>query len=154
MHPTAFISCQVFFTLLDFHLLQLQPQQPSYIYEILDVGSQDVNGNQYDCIQSTPFHIHQKYKYTGLDFDINAANVDVTMNEKGDWPFSTGKDINKNFDIIISTSALEHDEFFWETFMNMAYSLKPNGFIYINAPSSAKTHRYPIDNWRFLSDAG
>ena len=90
MHPTAFISCQVFFTLLDSHLSNVQGPT-NYIYNILDVGSQDNNGNQFDCITSTPFHINHHYKYVGMDFNISAANVNVAMDEENRWPFSTGK---------------------------------------------------------------
>ena len=90
MHPTAFINCQIFFTLLDSHLSNVQQSNSNYVYDILDVGSQDHNGNQFDCITSTPFHINHDYKYTGMDFNISAANVDVAMDEDSKWPFSTG----------------------------------------------------------------
>jgi len=71
-------------------------------------------------------------------------NVDVVY-DPDSWPF--GNDINRLFDVIISSSCFEHDDFFWSTFVNMVSSLKPNGIMFINVPSSGGVHRYPIDSW-------
>ncbi len=47
----------------------------------------------------------------------------------------------------------EHDEFFWDTFLNMSRALKPGGFLYINVPSGGHYHGHPGDAWRFYKDA-
>ena len=90
MHTTAFISCQVLFTLLDSHLSNIQQQSAGYVYDILDVGSQDTNGNHLDCISGTPFHINYNYNYVGIDFNISAANVHIARGEENSWPFYVG----------------------------------------------------------------
>eukprot|EP00597_Dinobryon_sp_UTEXLB2267_P013327 CAMPEP_0170129144 /NCGR_PEP_ID=MMETSP0020_2-20130122/21659_1 /TAXON_ID=98059 /ORGANISM="Dinobryon sp., Strain UTEXLB2267" /LENGTH=236 /DNA_ID=CAMNT_0010363335 /DNA_START=226 /DNA_END=936 /DNA_ORIENTATION=- len=77
-------------------------------------------------------------------------NVDVVY-DPDSWPF--GNDINRLFDVIISSSCFEHDDFFWSTFVNMVSSLKPNGIMFINVPSSGGVHRYPIDSWRLYADS-
>lgn len=35
----------------------------------------------------------------------------------------------------------------------MISSVRPGGFVVLNAPSSGVVHRFPSDNWRFYSDA-
>ena len=104
---------------------------------ILDIGSYDVNG----CLRP----LFEGKKYVGLD-KIEGPNVDIVYQDK--IPFD-----DKSFDIIISTSCFEHDEFFWETFLEMCRVLKPNGLIYINAPSNGPYHAYPVDCWRFYKDS-
>ena len=39
------------------------------------------------------------------------------------------------------------------TFLEMSRVVKPNGIIYINAPSTGPAHYYPGDNWRFYPHA-
>ncbi len=57
-------------------------------------------------------------------------------------------------DCVVSSSQMEHDDFFWMTFLEYVRIIKPGGFIYINAPSNGYYHRYPNDNWRFYPDCG
>jgi SAM-dependent methyltransferase len=57
-------------------------------------------------------------------------------------------------DLVIATSALEHDPFFWNTFLELMRVLKPGGFLYLSAPSNGAYHRHPTDQWRFYPDAG
>ena len=108
---------------------------------ILDVGSQDVNGSLRNCIPSGA-------TYLGVDM-APGKGVDVTLQDPHKFPFEDAR-----FDIIISTSCLEHDPMFWLTFLEMARVTKPGGYIYINVPSNGDYHRYPTDNWRFYPDAG
>jgi hypothetical protein len=56
--------------------------------------------------------------------------------------------------MVVASSMLEHDAFFWQTFLEMARIVKPGGVLYINAPSNGIYHCYPVDNWRFYPDAG
>ena len=76
-------------------------------------------------------------------------SVDIVVNPSEKMPFE-----DESVDLIISTSCFEHDPCFWMTFKEMCRIIKPNGYIYVNAPSSGPYHMYPGDNWRFYSDAG
>ena len=146
MHHTAFISCYLFFQVLH----SLVPLGFNRTISILDVGSYDVNGNNKDCIELSDFGKTRKFSYTGVDTHAG-PNVDVVQNVGSGWLFN-----NSQFDIIMSTSCLEHDDFFWITFLNIARSLRAGGIIWINVPGgseSNKIHRYPVDNYRFFPDA-
>jgi|APGre2960657423_1045063.scaffolds.fasta_scaffold02066_4 SAM-dependent methyltransferase len=105
---------------------------------ILDVGSYDFNG--------TLKPIFKDYKYVGVDMS-SGPNVDFVC-KNDNIPFK-----DNYFDVIISTSCFEHDDFFWLTFLEMCRLVKPNGFIYINAPSGGVYHAAPVDNWRFYIDS-
>jgi len=40
------------------------------------------------------------------------------------------------------------------TFREMTRIIKPDGIVYVNAPTAGVYHGFPGDNWRFYSDAG
>ena len=105
---------------------------------VLDFGSYDVNGT------SKP--IFEKHNYIGVDIS-DGPNVDLILeNYKLDLP--------DNFaDAIVSSSCFEHDELFWVTFNEICRLTKPNGYIYIMAPSEGGYHGYPVDCWRFYKDS-
>jgi hypothetical protein len=42
----------------------------------------------------------------------------------------------------------------WRSFLEMVKLTKPEGFIYINAPSNDLSMLTPLDCWRFYPDAG
>lgn len=159
MHPTAFIACQLFFSMLNDIYVEDGGfcLAPTTSLKILDVGSCDVNGNLRSSIQQSRFR-SRNYEYLGIDIS-EGPNVDLVYNNT-QWPFqqySQGASpdyiSSQLFDIIISSSCFEHDDFFWETFLNIADSLNPGGFIFINVPSSGMVHRFPVDNWRLYSDS-
>ena len=106
--------------------------------KILDIGSHDVNG--------TLKPIFQKGQYIGMDM-APGPNVDI-VGVSYEIPFEKNE-----FDVVISSSCFEHDDFFWLTFLEMCRIVKSGGFIYINAPSSGEYHGYPGDNWRFYKDS-
>jgi SAM-dependent methyltransferase len=108
---------------------------------VLDVGSMDVNGTL------RPF-VPDAMSYCGVDLAAG-PNVTVVLDDPYRFPFG-----HEEFDVVTSTSCLEHDEFFWLTFVEMARVLKPGGFIYLNAPTGGAVHNHPIDCWRFYPDAG
>ena len=105
---------------------------------ILDVGSYDFNG--------TLKPIFKDYKYVGVDMS-SGPNVDFVC-KNDNIPLK-----DNYFDVIISTSCFEHDDFFWLTFLEMCRLVKPGGYIYINAPSTGPYHGCPTDNWRFYLDS-
>jgi len=128
MHYTALDNCQEFIEKYDIK-----------DYKVLDVGSYDVNGTV------KPLFIAQNCEYTGLDIE-KGKNVDVVMKLGEKLPFK-----DNSFDVIVSTSCLEHDPAFWETVREMMRVSR--GYIYLNAPSAQNYHAYPIDCWRFLADS-
>jgi SAM-dependent methyltransferase len=141
MHPVAWLSAYLFFVYVNDLVIS-----PTTL-KILDVGSMDVNGNIRDAISVSNFQ-DGVFNYTGLDMS-EGPNVDIVVTNKlSSWPASDGE-----FDIIVSSSALEHDSFFWETFTKMASLLRNGGLLYLCVPTICPVHRYPVDNWRMLPDA-
>ncbi|MBC7488883.1 MAG: glycoside hydrolase family 99-like domain-containing protein [Glaciimonas sp.] len=108
---------------------------------IVDVGAQDVNGSlkQYSPVNAN---------YVGVDF-AEGKGVDIVITDPYNLPFKTG-----TIDAVVCSSVFEHSEFFWLLFQECLRVIKPNGLIYVNAPSNGMIHRYPIDGWRFYPDAG
>ena len=129
MHPTAYSNCTQFF--------KKYCQNSNKDTLVIDIGSYDVNG--------TVKPIFESCKYLGVDMSAG-PNVDLVCH---------GNNLlleDESADIIVSTSSFEHDVCFWETFLEMCRVIKPNGFIYINAPSSTPYHPFPVDCWRFFID--
>lgn len=125
MHPTAYKNCAKF--------------AEKYVKagnKVLDVGSMDVNG--------TLKPIFADCDYVGMDIEAG-ANVDVVQNP---WVFPFD---DNSFDVVVSSSCLEHDPKFWVTVKEMMRVSR--GYIYLNVPSAQKYHAYPVDCWRFLADS-
>ena len=91
---------------------------------VLDVGSLDINGNNRIYFEDSD--------YVGLDV-IEGPNVDVVC------PCHEYK-TDKLFDVIISTSALEHDKHIEQTLRTMYLLLKPGGYIFISAANGWPEH--------------
>jgi SAM-dependent methyltransferase len=108
---------------------------------IVDIGSQDVNGSLRSVAPTNN-------KYIGVDF-VEAKGVDVVITDPYSLPFE-----DQSVDAVVSSSCFEHSEFFWLLFNEALRILKPNGLLYINAPSNGIFHRYPVDCWRFYPDSG
>lgn len=108
---------------------------------IVEVGSRDVNGSIRQFAQ--PHH-----DYIGLDFD-SGCGVDVVIEDPYAFPLET-----ESADIVLTSSCFEHSEFFWLTFLECQRILKPDGLLYLNAPSNGLFHRHPVDCWRFYPDSG
>lgn len=110
--------------------------------QILDIGSQEVNGSYKSIFSDQPL-----WKYQGCDM-VEGKNVDIVLTDPYDW-----KQIKSNSaDVIISGQAFEHVELFWITMLEIARVLKPGGLCCIIAPSGGFEHRYPVDCWRFYPD--
>jgi SAM-dependent methyltransferase len=101
----------------------------------------DVNGSLRDFCPVEGY-------YVGVDLSAGRG-VDVVVTTNAELPFAA-----EVFDIVVSTSCLEHDAMFWVTFLEMCRVLKEGGYLYLNAPSKGAYHQYPIDGWRFFPDAG
>lgn len=107
---------------------------------VADIGSQDVNGTLKTVMPD-------RFTYLGLDAQ-KANNVDIVLDDPYQLPLEPDY-----VDILVSSSCLEHSEFFWLTFLEMVRVTKPDGLIYLNMPSSGEYHAYPVDCWRFRLDA-
>jgi SAM-dependent methyltransferase len=108
---------------------------------VVELGSLDVNG----ALRTVA---PESVTYIGLDASAGPG-VDLVI--KAGLPLPLQTDCA---DLVVSSSTFEHDDFFWDTFLEMVRITKPGGAIYINAPSNGPYHRYPSDNWRFYPDCG
>jgi SAM-dependent methyltransferase len=108
---------------------------------ITDIGSHDVNGS-YRPIFDAP-----SWSYCGVDL-CAGPNVDVVLSSPYRFPFATA-----SFDLVVSGQAFEHIDYFWLSWLEMVRILRPEGLIFLIAPSRGPEHRYPVDCWRFFPDA-
>ena len=131
MHDTAYEHGRLFFELY----------WSESFRQVVDLGSQDVNGSLRD-------HCPLSAQYIGLDV-VTAKGVDVVVGSGKSLPIASN-----SVDVVVSSSAFEHDACFWDTFLELVRILRPGGLLYVNAPSNYAFHRYPLDCWRFYPDAG
>lgn len=110
---------------------------------IVEVGSQDVNGS---LRQVAP----EGARYIGLDFQ-EGKGVDILLDVEDPYSFPLA---DNSADAVVTSSVLEHSEFFWLLFNELMRVVKPGGVIYVNAPSFGAFHRYPVDCYRFYPDFG
>src|SRR5580658_1953172 len=106
---------------------------------VVEIGAQDVNGSLKDALPAG-------LAYVGLDMSAG-RNVDVVATGHR-TPLADAV-----ADLVVSSSALEHDPIFWLTFAELCRITKPGGYIYLSAPSNGYVHRHPLDCWRFYPDA-
>ncbi len=86
------------------------------------------------------------WQYLGCDL-AEGPNVDVVLDDPWRYPFADGL-----FDAVISGQMLEHNQFFWLSFLEMARVLRMGGLMVHIAPSRGYEHRAPQDCWRFYRD--
>ena len=131
MHDTAYEHGRRFFALY----------WQEHFRDVVELGSQDVNGSLRD-------HAPAAASYQGLD-TAPGPGVDRVVVPGAPLPLP-----DACADVVVTSSALEHDPCFWETFLDLVRLLRPGGLLYVNAPSNHAFHRYPVDCWRFYPDAG
>jgi SAM-dependent methyltransferase len=103
----------------------------------LEIGSRDVNGSVRSLFTG---------EYVGLDAQTGKG-VDV-LATSWDIPF------NRNtFDVVVSTSMLEHDRYFWRTLQNVSWVLKPGGYFILTTVSWGFFEHDKPDYYRFLPDS-
>lgn len=130
MHTTAYLTGKCFF---DIYVTDTT--------KVLEVGSQNVNGSLRD-------HAINKSNYLGIDF-CPGKGVDLVLEDPYKYPFQ-----DETFDVVVTSSCLEHSEFFWITYLECLRVLKPPGILYCNAPANRMPyHRHPVDCWRFMPDS-
>jgi SAM-dependent methyltransferase len=102
----------------------------------LEIGSYNVNGSVRELFQG---------EYTGIDH-TPGPGVDLVMSAGAlDFP-------DASFDVVVSTSQLEHDPAFWRTLPEVARVLRPGAhFILTTVTTGFPAHDGP-DYWRFLPD--
>ncbi len=130
LHDTAFAIGSKF----------LELYAPAGDFTIVEIGSQDVNGSLRTALP-------ERAGYIGVDA-APGRNVDVVAIGRA-IPLPTGR-----ADLVIASSVFEHDNTFWQTFLELCRLTKDGGYIYISAPSNGYVHRYPQDCWRFYPDSG
>lgn len=105
--------------------------------EVLELGSLNVNGSVRDL-----FHGDH---YVGLDWK-EGKGVDIV---------ASGWDIpayDAEFDVVISTSALEHDPQFWRTLGQVRRVLRPGGYFILTTVSWGFFEHDKPDYYRFMPD--
>jgi SAM-dependent methyltransferase len=132
MHDTALDNGKAFF---DAYL------PPGSRARVLDIGAQDVNGSLRSVCP-------EGVEYIGVDF-APGPGVDIVLSDPYTLPFA-----DAHADAIVTSSCFEHSELFWLLFVELLRVLRPEGLLYLNAPSNGAFHRYPMDCWRFYPDSG
>jgi SAM-dependent methyltransferase len=108
---------------------------------VVDLGAYDINGSLRSVCPPD-------MQYLGLDMAAGPG-VDVVVEPDQPLPLRNG-----HADLVVSSSAFEHDGAFWMSFLEVVRITKEGGFIYINVPSNGHVHSHPEDCWRFYPDAG
>jgi ubiquinone/menaquinone biosynthesis C-methylase UbiE len=100
-----------------------------------------------DCNYSRTCFVEEKMDFLCLD-TIKTPRVDIVFKFGEKLPLP-----DNSADIVVSSSHLERDPFFWVTFKEMARIVKQGGYIYCSTISNG-TCKEPRDHWRFYADAG
>lgn len=108
---------------------------------VLDVGGADVNGSYRSIFNGS------NIEYLVADLE-DGPGVSVRMDDPYKIPLE-----DASVDLVISGQMLEHCEFFWLSFSEMMRVLRPDGYLFLIAPSSGGIHRHPVDCYRFHPDA-
>lgn len=108
--------------------------------EVLEVGSQDVNGSPREVLKN----FYPK-RYIGVDFTAGKG-VDIVLDVAKLASYFGGE----SFDVVISTEMLEHAQD-WRTAVNqMKDVLKPGGLLVVTTRGPGfPYHGYPHDYWRY-----
>lgn len=118
---------------------------------VLEVGSYNVNGTVRDLFTG---------RYAGVDMRDGPGVDTVARSDALPFPAS-------EFDVVVSTEMLEHDQRPWLSVAEMARVLRPGGHLLLtcrgyDGRGCFPVHDYPDDHWRFtvssvrllLTDAG
>jgi hypothetical protein len=107
---------------------------------VLDVGGADVNGTYRDIFRGPQF------LYLAVDL-VLTNGVGIVVDS---YHLPLG---DASVEIVICGQMLEQCEFFWLAFSEMVRVVKPDGYVFLIAPSAGPEHRYPVDCYRFYPDA-
>jgi SAM-dependent methyltransferase len=102
----------------------------------LELGSTDINGSVRGLFMG---------EYIGIDH-ATGEGVDLVMSASAlTFP-------DASFDVVVSTSMLEHDPAFWLTLPEVGRVLRPGGHFILTTVSTGCDPHNPPDYWRFLPD--
>lgn len=108
---------------------------------VLDMGATNINGSYASIFEGPNVRFHTA--------DLSGVEgVDIRMTDPYRIPVE-----DATYDLVVSGQMLEHCEFFWLAFQEMLRVLRPDGFLFLVAPSAGPVHRYPVDCYRFHPDA-
>jgi SAM-dependent methyltransferase len=103
---------------------------------VLELGSLDVNGSVRKLFSG---------QYVGIDHK-DGKGVDHVMSSHAiGFPDGT-------FDVVVSTSMLEHDPAFWRTLPEVARVLRSGGYFILTTVNNHFPEHDRPDYWRFLRD--
>jgi hypothetical protein len=136
MHPSSFENMQKCYD----RYLAAWSVEPDRRLAVVEVGSANVNGSYRAIFPS------QTFRYVGCD-RVPGPGVDLVFDDPYRLPLP-----DAHADVVISSQMLEHCEFFWLAFGEMLRILKPDGHLFLIAPSSGPIHAYPVDCYRFYPD--
>lgn len=107
----------------------------------LEVGSRNENGTVRRMFTG---------EYVGIDMR-EGPGVDEVMNAHVlDQHFEEGE-----FDTVVCTEMLEHDDEFWVSLQQMGYVLQPGGLLILTTRGNGfPEHGYPDDYFRFMPNSG
>ena len=108
---------------------------------VVEIGSEEFNGAYRHIFAD------ERFGYIGCD-RAPGPGVDVVLEDPYKLPLP-----DASADIVVSGQMLEHCEFFWLSFGEMLRVLKPDGYLFLIAPSGGPIHNYPVDCYRFYPDA-
>jgi SAM-dependent methyltransferase len=103
----------------------------------LEIGSYNVNGSVRPLF---------KGEYTGIDRS-SGPGVDLVMDA-----FDLSYFADAAFDVVVSTSQLEHDPTFWLTLPEVARVLRPGGYFILTTHTTGFPEHNRPDYYRFLDD--
>lgn len=109
--------------------------------KVLDVGSYDVNGCLRPLLTKT-----FGWDYTGIDISPG-PNVDIVCEDPYRFPFPSN-----TFDVVVSSSTMEHVQAIWLWVPELVRVLKPAGMLAILTHTNWPYHPHPIDTWRIMPD--
>ena len=104
---------------------------------ILDVGA---SGQIVDVEVTAMGHTYDSLNLGFGKYDVSAD------------PYNWSMIPDNTYDYVISLTVFEHVEFPWLTIKEMARVVKPNGIVYIVAPSTGMLHPNTLDCWRYFPD--
>ncbi|HVH77775.1 MAG TPA: methyltransferase domain-containing protein [Stellaceae bacterium] len=108
---------------------------------VVEIGSEEFNGAYRHIFAD------ERFAYIGCD-RAPGPGVDLVLEDPYKLPLP-----DASADIVVSGQMLEHCEFFWLSFGEMLRVLKPDGYLFLIAPSGGPIHNYPVDCYRFYPDA-
>jgi SAM-dependent methyltransferase len=121
--------------------LAARTSPPGDLLTVVDLGALDVNGSYRSVFPP------ERFRYVGCDLEAGEG-VEVVLTD----PYSIPLD-DAYADVVVSGQMLEHNERFWLTFGEMLRIMKPNGYLFLIAPSAGPIHAFPVDCYRFYPDA-